>query len=89
MTATAQGFDPVHQDFLVAQHRLRQAATQIDLALIHQAPQAEGGSLFRPVEVGLVGGQPAIGASQADGARGSAGTQPQAVPSRSCDHSQS
>ena len=57
MTATAQWFDPVHQHFLVAQHRLRQAATQIDLALIHQAPQANGGCLFGPIEVGLEANQ--------------------------------
>ncbi len=58
VTATAEGFDPVHQHLLVTQHRLRHAAAEVDLALIHQTSEADGGSLLGPIKAGLVGGQP-------------------------------
>ena len=58
VTATAEGFDPVHQHLLVTKHRLRQTAAEVDLALVHQATKADGGSLLRTVKAGLVGSQP-------------------------------
>ena len=35
MTTAAEWFDPVHKNFLVTQHRLWQAASKVDLTLIH------------------------------------------------------
>ena len=59
MTATAEGFDPVHKYLLVMEHRLGQAAAEVDLALIHQAAKPDGGGLLGPIKVGLVGAPPA------------------------------
>lgn len=53
-----RGFDPLHQHLLVTEHRLRQAAAEVDLTLIHKATEANGGSLLGPIKTGLVGGQP-------------------------------
>ena len=58
MTAAAEGLNPIHQHFLVAQDRFREAAAQVDLALVHQAAEAQGGCFFRPIEGALVRGEP-------------------------------
>jgi hypothetical protein len=42
----------------VTQHWLRQAAAEVDFALIHQAAKADGSGLLGPIKTGLVGGQP-------------------------------
>ena len=42
----------------MAQHRLRQAAAEVDLALVHQTSEPDSSSLLGPIKAGLVGGQP-------------------------------